>query len=71
MEMDNGDSDYEQYIRDPALYMHMKISFIVELKRKEVCSMSSACMRERRMRWLFKTCRTAILFLGISIQLCI
>jgi len=45
MEMDNGDSDYEQYIRDPALYMHMKISFIVELKRKEVCSMSSACVK--------------------------
>jgi len=34
--VNNSDSNnHEQYERYPALYVHMQISFIVELKRKE------------------------------------
>jgi len=36
METNNGESNYEEYEKDQALYMHMQISFIVELKWKEV-----------------------------------
>jgi len=40
------------------MYMHIQISFIVELKPKK-CEVSK--VRERRVRWLCKSCRTAII----------